>query len=72
MTGPRRKCAVAALLVAAAFGLSGCPRPDANAPVRPTGDRTAAVPETTTSTTTTTAGPTTTYYYGPDGPGGEG
>lgn len=68
MTRTRTKLCV--LTMAAATVLTGCPRPDANAPVRITGDKDLAIPSTEpTTTTTTTAAPPTTLFYGPDGPG---
>jgi len=61
-----------ALALAAAATLTGCPRPDANAPVRITGDKDLAIPSTApTTATSTTSTTTTTLYYAPGGPGTE-
>lgn len=68
MTAPRIKLGV--LAVAATTLLTGCPRPDANPPVRITGDKSLAIPSTAVPTTTsTTLAPPTTMFYGPGGPG---
>ena len=68
MTRTRTKLCV--LSMAAATLLTGCPRPDTNAPVRITGDKSLAIPSTApTTTTSTTVAPTTTLFYAPDGPG---
>lgn len=72
MTGPRTKICALVLAASAAVGLAGCSRPDANAPVRITGDKTEAIPATdATTTSTTTEAPPTTLFYGPGGPGEE-
>lgn len=69
MTVPLTKwCGAAA--IAAVIVAGGCSRPDANAPVRITGDKGEAIPTTAvTTTTSTTVAPSTTLYFGPGGPG---
>lgn len=70
MTGPRTKLCALVLAASAAVAVAGCSRPDANAPVRFTGDKSAAIPTTdATTTTSTSAAPPTTFFYQPDGPG---
>ena len=69
MTRTRTKICVLSLAAASSL-LTGCPRPDANAPVRITGDKDLAIPSTApTTTTSTSVAPTSTLYYSPDGPG---
>ena len=70
MTGPRKKICALVLAASVSVGLAGCSRPDANAPVRITGDKDAAIPATDpTTTSSTTEAPPTTLFYSPDGPG---
>ena len=70
MTGPRKKICALVLAASATVAFTGCSRPDVNAPVRITGDKTLAVPTTdATTTTSTTEVPSTTLFYAPDGPG---
>lgn len=72
MRSTRRQITGALMVASLALTGAACSRPDANAPVRVTGDQSEAVPAVAETTTSTTSATTTTLFYGSDGPGADG
>jgi hypothetical protein len=60
-----RSVTTALVALVVAFGAAGCSRPEANPPMKVTGDPAAAIPSTAPTTTTSTSTTTTTLFYGP-------
>jgi hypothetical protein len=65
MVPSRRSVTTALVALAVAAGAAGCSRPEANAPMKVTGDPAEAIPSTVPTTTTSTSTTTTTLFYGP-------
>ena len=64
MVHARRLVPPVLIAVAISFGAGACSKPEANPPVKITGNENAAVPVTGPTTTTSTSTTTTTLYYG--------
>jgi hypothetical protein len=64
MVHARRLVPPVLIALAISFGGASCSKPEANPPVKVTGEEVKAVPTTGPTTTTSTSTTTTTLYYG--------
>jgi hypothetical protein len=64
MVHARRLIPPVLIALAISFGAASCSKPEANPPVKITGDHDLAVPTTGTTTSTSTSTTTTTLFYG--------
>jgi hypothetical protein len=64
MVHARRLIPPVLIALAISFGAASCSKPDANPPVKITGQQDKALPTTSSTTTTGTSTTTTTLYYG--------
>jgi hypothetical protein len=64
MSHARRLVPPVLIAIAVSFGAASCSKPEANPPVKITGQQDLAVPTTGPTTTTSTSTTTTTLFYG--------